>query len=215
MATSRFVLTRAGKQEMAINGLSANCHVRILLGAFEPSLTTATLADLTNESVHADYTPIDVSVTSAFNGPLVEVDTSDASFNGGNPTTLGGKYLVMCKGTSAASSGTTPVIAWCDGSVNQLTAASISNANPAVVTSTAHGLSNGNIVCFSDCEDSALIGAFYTVANVAANTFELTGLDLSGNAGAITGDLINISDVTEDAAAADIAHAAINGLVTF
>ncbi len=215
MSTSRFIFTRAGKAEMAINGLSSACHVRILMGAFVPSLALATVADLTNESVHADYAPVDVTVSGAFNGPLVAVDATDASFNSGNPTTLGGKYLVLCKGTAAASSGTTPVIAWCDGAVEQLTAASLSNANPAVATSAAHGLVAGNVVCIPDCDDADLIGAFYTVANETANTFELTGLDLSGNAGAISADLINISNTDEESAASDIAHAAINGLIEF
>lgn len=215
MSTSRFIFTRAGKLEMALNGLSTACHVRLLMGAFNPSLTLATVADLANESVHADYAPIDVTVSGAFNGPLVAIDTTDVSFNSGNPTTLGAKYLVLCKGTAAASSGTTPVIAWCDGAVDQLTAVSLSNANPAVATSTAHGRVAGEVVCIPDCDDGDLIGAFYTVANETANTFELTGLDLSGKAGAILADLINISDVTEDAAAADIAHAAINGLIEF
>lgn len=54
----------------------------------------------------------------------------------------------------------------------------ITQANPAVVTSTAHGYSNGNDVFISDVEGMTEInGGPYKVANVTANTFELVGVD--------------------------------------
>jgi len=71
-----------------------------------------------------------------------------------------------------------------------LTITGITNANPAVVTSAAHGLSNGNTVIikgliqpYNGFVDSTktniteLNNGVYTVANVAANTFELTGIN--------------------------------------
>lgn len=56
----------------------------------------------------------------------------------------------------------------------------ITKANPAVVTSTAHGYSNGDKLLLSDIEGmSELNGLSVLIKNKAANTYELT--DLSGN----------------------------------
>jgi len=52
----------------------------------------------------------------------------------------------------------------------------VTNANPAVLTSTAHGLANGDYVEVTSGW-SRLTGKVMRVANVAANTFELEGLD--------------------------------------
>jgi hypothetical protein len=68
------------------------------------------------------------------------------------------------------------------------TITSITRANPAVVTSTSHGFSNGDKVLLSDIlgilndsedETSDLNGESFLVASAAANTFALT--DLEGN----------------------------------
>lgn len=71
-----------------------------------------------------------------------------------------------------------------------LTITNITTANPAVVTSASHGLSNGDKVIIKSLVDtnkydldpdksnmSDINGNTYTVANVTANTFELSGLD--------------------------------------
>lgn len=52
----------------------------------------------------------------------------------------------------------------------------ITNANPAVVTATAHGLSNGDVVAVTSGW-SRLSNRVVRVANVTANTFELEGVD--------------------------------------
>tara|TARA_R110000851_G_scaffold174949_2_gene321168 strand:+ start:5783 stop:8815 length:3033 start_codon:yes stop_codon:yes gene_type:complete len=53
----------------------------------------------------------------------------------------------------------------------------ISTADPAVVTSNAHGLSNGDEVYISDVVGMAEVnGGSYLVANATTNTFELTSL---------------------------------------
>lgn len=51
----------------------------------------------------------------------------------------------------------------------------ITNANPAVVTSASHGLSNGNVVFITGVPGmTELNGKTFTVANQATNTFELS-----------------------------------------
>lgn len=58
------------------------------------------------------------------------------------------------------------------------TISAVTKANPGVATSTAHGLSNGDIVVFTVTAGMVqLHGQAVRVANVAANTFELEGLD--------------------------------------
>lgn len=56
----------------------------------------------------------------------------------------------------------------------------ITNANPGVATSTAHGYSNGNIVWLLAQGMYQLNERPVRVANVTANTFELEGIDTSG-----------------------------------
>lgn len=73
---------------------------------------------------------------------------------------------------------------------NNLTITNITAANPAVVTSASHGLSNGDTVVIKDLVDpatadldssltnmSSLNQGVFTVANKTANTFELSGIN--------------------------------------
>lgn len=66
--------------------------------------------------------------------------------------------------------------------------ASITQANPAVVTASAHGFSNGNLVILEQVEGMTHVnGLTFTVAGVTTNTFQLSGFDstalLSGTGG--------------------------------
>lgn len=57
----------------------------------------------------------------------------------------------------------------------------VSKANPAVVTSTAHGYAAGTLVWIAAVVGMVeLNGSWYEVANPAANTFELKGIDSTG-----------------------------------
>jgi hypothetical protein len=58
-----------------------------------------------------------------------------------------------------------------------LTISAITQANPPVVTSTAHGLANGDFVVLDVQGMFQLDSVVARVANVAANTFELEGID--------------------------------------
>ena len=80
----------------------------------------------------------------------------------------------------------------------------ITKANPAVVTSTAHGLSNGAYVTLSVQGMWQLDQVVARIANVAANTFELEGVDAtsydtftSGTANEVTfgTTLSSVSDI--------------------
>jgi hypothetical protein len=62
------------------------------------------------------------------------------------------------------------------GTAKTITA--ITKANPGVATSTGHGLANGDVVVLDPVAGMVeLDGQIVRVANVAANTFELEGID--------------------------------------
>jgi hypothetical protein len=64
----------------------------------------------------------------------------------------------------------------------------ITQADPAVVTATAHGFSNGDEVYLTSLIGmTELNGTVATIANVAANTFELSGVDSSTYSAYIAG----------------------------
>jgi hypothetical protein len=77
---------------------------------------------------------------------------------------------------------------------SDLTVTGVTKASPGVATSTAHGLANGDVVVFKSVSGmTELDGQAVRVANVAANTFELEGLDttnfgtfVSGTANEVT-----------------------------
>ena len=79
---------------------------------------------------------------------------------------------------------------------NVVTGATYTAASPAVVTSTAHGLTNGQVifVVASSGTSSGTVGvpseALFTVANKTTNTFEMETIDgnLELEAGTVTGD---------------------------
>jgi hypothetical protein len=61
---------------------------------------------------------------------------------------------------------------------------STTNATPVVVTATAHGYANGDQVFITGVAGATSLNAkYYTVANQAANTFELSGTTAPGSAG--------------------------------
>lgn len=70
--------------------------------------------------------------------------------------------------------GSTVHIATGLAAVKNITA--ISNANPAVCTSAAHGLANGDVIVLS-CGWSDLDERVFRIANVANDTFQLVGAD--------------------------------------
>lgn len=100
----------------------------------------------------------------------------------------------------------------------------ITKANPAVVTSAAHGLSNGQDVYLDSIVGMVeLNGRFARVANVAANTFELT--DYQGNninstnyttyaSGGTASRLYTVTHTIEEADLQDLNFAQSNDVLT-
>jgi hypothetical protein len=73
---------------------------------------------------------------------------------------------------------------------------SSTNATPIVITSTAHGFTNGDLVFIDNHATNTSANGFWKIANVASNTFELTnpvsGANAVGNGvGGATGYCVN------------------------
>jgi hypothetical protein len=79
--------------------------------------------------------------------------------------------------------------------------ASSTNATPIVVTATAHGFTNGDIVSITGHVTNTCANGIWKIANVAANTMELTdpitGTNVVGNGvGGATGRVVNLGPST-------------------
>lgn len=92
------------------------------------------------------------------------------------------------------------LVAIASGYGSDLTISAITNANPAVATSTAHGLANGDFVEITSGW-SRLTDKIVRVANVTANTFDLEGIDTSStsvySAGGGTGTAREVTGYTQ------------------
>ncbi|HEY0860669.1 MAG TPA: phage tail protein [Pseudoxanthomonas sp.] len=81
-----------------------------------------------------------------------------------------------------------------------ITVTAVSNANPAVVTAAAHGLSDGDYVVFTSGW-SRLNGRTFRVDNSTSGTFELEGIDTSDTsaypAGSGTGTVKEVTTWTQ------------------
>lgn len=84
------------------------------------------------------------------------------------------------------------------------------NATPIVVTATAHGFSNGDVVMISGVLGNTAANGRFRIANVTTNTFELTsyaaGANVAGNGSYTSGGLAynltvndNLDDITAGA----------------
>lgn len=76
-----------------------------------------------------------------------------------------------------------------DTGIKAVTAAS--NATPIVITATSHGFTNGDIVLIGGLQGNLAANGVWKIANVAANTFELTnpitGTNVVGSAAYTSG----------------------------
>lgn len=94
----------------------------------------------------------------------------------------------------------------------------ITNANPAVVTSAAHGLSNGDPVWITGVSGMTQINnRVFTVANATTNTFELSGVNSTGYAGYVSGgtaaEVVQLTTPYTISELPMIQHAQINDVI--
>lgn len=91
---------------------------------------------------------------------------------------VGSTYADIIRGTVKGPTNITGV-AWASGAEKTITAAT--KANPVVITSNGHGFANGDIVYIatgtSNSHMKQINNLVFTVANSAANTFSLQGVD--------------------------------------
>lgn len=99
--------------------------------------------------------------------------------------------------SSARSSQNTIVrVSTATGSAKTITA--ITAANPPVVTSTAHGLSNGTVVVIASVEGMVEVNdRAFVIANVATDSFELKGVDGTGYTAYTSGGTATPQTMTE------------------
>lgn len=89
-----------------------------------------------------------------------------------------GPYATSVRGAITGGKAITNA-AWADGTAKAITGAT--KTNPVVITSTAHGLSNGNRIFIKNVSGmTQLNNNQYTVAGVTANTFQLSGVNGTG-----------------------------------
>jgi hypothetical protein len=85
------------------------------------------------------------------------------------------------------------------------TITAISVGNPAIVTSAAHGLTNGSVITIAAVTGTmaSVVNTTQVVSNVTANTFALLNVDTTGLA------------YTSGGTATPLAYTKINGVLTF
>lgn len=114
-------------------------------------------------------------------GPQIGYPTGGA----GSAVTAGTAQTFRYRITAENADGSEEGIAGL-GTVKAITGAT--QANPCVITATAHGFSNGDEVEISGVLGmTQLNGKRFVVANVATNTFELLGVDSTGYTAYISG----------------------------
>lgn len=88
------------------------------------------------------------------------------------------KLVILKSSTTSPGSSTALQFTFAKDTAKTITG--ITAANPAVVTSTAHGYENDDVVYISDVEGMTEVNGFtFTVANKTNDTFELSGTDSS------------------------------------
>lgn len=102
-----------------------------------------------------------------------------------------------------SAQGSTLQVATGTGGAKTITAITV--GNPAIVTSAAHGLNNGDVVTLAGIVGtmSSLNGTTHVISNKTANTFALLDTDTTGLA------------YTSGGTATPVAYTKINGVVSF
>lgn len=139
------------------------------------TLTTNSAPKLSTTSGSATVTIDDAGISN---------QTLDMSVYFNTPVSIGGLVLWGRYPIASVTGSTTYTITANKNATGIRATATISGAtqaNPCVITATAHGFSNGDIVYIASVSGmTQLNGKIYTVGGATANTFQLTGVDSTG-----------------------------------
>jgi hypothetical protein len=167
--------------------LDFNANSRLAVGATETLgvIASGTLADITPQTLETDFVA-DIETTSGsstvtITDTNIDTVTTFDSIYFRTPISVGGIILSGLHPITLVTGATSFEI---DAGVNATATVSTvaitgaTQANPCVVTAVAHGRSNGDYVYIAGVVGmTQLNGNIYEVANVAADTFELVGID--------------------------------------
>ncbi len=151
-------------------------------------ITSDTLTDITPQTTTSSFLPNFATTSGSATVTITDTNISTVTtydavyFN--TPISVGGIVLsglypiALVTGATSyqitASSNATATIA-------TIAITGATQANPCVVTAVAHGRSNGDLVYIAGVGGmTQLNGNIYTVAGVAANTFQLSGINSTG-----------------------------------
>ena len=171
-----------------------------------PTVSVADVAHGANDGDYVVFTGSSavggITITGEFVLTFVDENTYTITFSSNASSTATGGSSVTA--TYLISNGAEPgarglgwgIDTWGsyrEGSpITQKTVSGLTQANPGVVTATAHGFSNGDLVKLTEVVGMVEVnGNYYTTANVTTNTFELSGTNTSsftsyGSAGKAT-----------------------------
>lgn len=148
-------------------------------------ITSSALADITPQTIASNFVPYITttsgSKTVTINDPNISNVTTFDSIFFETPITVGGLTLVgsyaisLVTGTSSYEITSAKAAT---ATVGRGTITGATKANPCVITANAHGFTNGQLVYIAGVGGMTQInGKIFTVANAAANTFELSGIN--------------------------------------
>jgi hypothetical protein len=165
--------------------------------------TTFTITDATNAS------PI---VCTSAGHPLGSGDLITVASVGGNTSANGTWIITKVDANTFSLNNSVGVAAYTSGGIGTLVQAAktitdATNATPIVVTSTAHGLSSGNVVTITGVGGNTSANGIWSVTVIDADTFSLQNLsdgsDVAGNSAYTSGGAftVNTIDTSKNSAA--------------
>lgn len=136
------------------------------------TLTSNIDPDISTTASSANITVVDANISDVTTYDVIEFKT---------PVSVGGIILSGVYPIDLSLSSTSYRIVAADEAVTTRALATISGAtqaNPCVITANAHGFANGDLVYIYDVAGMIeLNNRLFTIANITANTFELSGIN--------------------------------------
>lgn len=160
--------------------MSVGAHSEVMRASFD--LEVALVVDLTTSMAGQKLTDLKAAATALV--PLVVKDSQTPYYSKmsivpySNAVNLGTNAATARGAVPAAKSITG--VSWSSGTAKGISG--ITKANPAVVTSNSHGFNNGDRVYIYGVSGMTQVNnRVFTVANKTTNSFQLSGLNTSGN----------------------------------